>query len=103
MGRRNVRSINVGKFNTVKDEINQLYVGILGISELKWPEIGYFQSKDHPVYHLEHEKQRRNNVAFISRKNITKTVLTTEATQIGILQILQKSKRPDAEAGFKKG
>lgn len=57
MGMQNIRSINVGKLNTVNDEINQLHIGTLDISELKWAKIGYFQSKGHPIDHLGHEKQ----------------------------------------------
>lgn len=41
---------NIKSMNTVKDEMKQLQIYILGISELKWTGIEHFQSDDHTVY-----------------------------------------------------
>ena len=50
-------------------------VDILGISELKWTEMGEFNSDDHYVYYCEQESDRRNGVAIMVNKRIQKAVL----------------------------
>ena len=40
MGIWNVRSMNQGKLDVVKQEMARLNIDILGISELKWTRIG---------------------------------------------------------------
>ena len=47
LGTWNVRSMNQGKFEVVKQEIARVNVNILGISELKWTGMGEFNSDDH--------------------------------------------------------
>ena len=48
IGTWNVRSVNQGKLEVVKQEIAR--VNILGISELKWTGMGEFNSYDHYIY-----------------------------------------------------
>ena len=43
----NVRSMNQGKLEVVKQEMARVNVDILGISELKWIGMGEFNSDDH--------------------------------------------------------
>ena len=43
----NVRSMNQGKLEVVKQRVN---VDILGISELKWTGMGELNSDDHYIY-----------------------------------------------------
>ena len=43
-------------------------VDILGISELKWTEMGKFNSDDHYIYYSGQEFLRRNVVAVIVKK-----------------------------------
>ena len=43
----NVRPMNQGKSDMVKQEMARVNIHILGISELKWMEIGEFNSIDH--------------------------------------------------------
>ena len=50
-GTWNVRSINQGKFEVVKQEMTRVNIDILGISELKWTESGKFNSDDHYIYY----------------------------------------------------
>ena len=50
-GTWNVRSINQGKFEVVKQEMARVNIDILGISELKWTESGKFNSDDHYIYY----------------------------------------------------
>ena len=51
IGTWNVRSMNQGKLEVVKQEIARMNVNILGIRELKWPEMGEFNSGDHDIYY----------------------------------------------------
>ena len=44
-------------------------VDILGISELKWTEMGEFNSDDHYIYYCGQESLRRNGVALIVNKS----------------------------------
>ena len=47
IGTWNVRSMNQGKLEVVKQETAIVNVNILGISELKWTGMGEFNSDDH--------------------------------------------------------
>ena len=55
IGTWNVRSMNQGKLEVVKQEMARVNVNILGISELKWTEIGEFNSDDHYIYYCGQE------------------------------------------------
>ena len=43
----NVRSMNQGNLEVVKQEMATVNINILGISELKWTRAGEFNSDDH--------------------------------------------------------
>ena len=45
----NVRSMNQGKLEVVKQEMARAYIDILRISELKWTGTGEFNSDDHYI------------------------------------------------------
>ena len=49
-GTWNVRSMNQGKLEVVKQEMARVIINILGISELKWTGMGEFNSDDHYIY-----------------------------------------------------
>ena len=51
-GTWNVRSMNQGKLEVVKQEMARVNVDILGISELKWTGMGEFNSDDYFVVGL---------------------------------------------------
>src|SRR5574337_1529483 len=51
IGTWNVRSMNQGKLEVVKQEMARVNVDILGISELKWTGLGEFNSDDHYIYY----------------------------------------------------
>ena len=57
--------MNQGKFEVVKQEMARVNTDILGISELKWTEMGDFKSDDHYIYYCGQESLRRNEVAII--------------------------------------
>ena len=50
IGTWNVRSVNQGKLEVVKQEMARVNADILGISELKWTAMGEFNSDDHYFY-----------------------------------------------------
>ena len=47
----NVRSMNQGKLEVVKQEMARVNIDILGVSELKWMGMGEFNSDDHYIYY----------------------------------------------------
>ena len=49
IGTRNVRSMNQGKLEVVKQEMARVNISILGISEIKWTGMGEFNSNDHYI------------------------------------------------------
>ena len=49
-GTWNVRSMIQGKLEVVKQEMASVNVDILGISKLKWTEMGELNSDDHYIY-----------------------------------------------------
>ena len=75
IGTWNVRSINQGKLEVVKQEIARVNINILGISELKWTGMGEFNSDDHYIYYCGQESLRRNGVAIMVNKRVQNAVL----------------------------
>ena len=65
IGTWNVRSMNQGKLEMVKQEMARLNIGILGISELKWTGMVECNSDDHYIYYCVQESLRRNGVVII--------------------------------------
>ena len=51
----NVRSMNQGKSEVIKQEMARVNVNILGISELKWTEMDEFNSDVHYIYYCGQE------------------------------------------------
>ena len=74
-GTWNVRSMNQGKLEVVKQEMARVKVDILGISELKWTGMGEFNSDDHYIYYFGQESLRRNRVAIMVNKRVRNAVL----------------------------
>ena len=70
IGTWNVRSMNQGKLEVVKQEMARVNINILGISELKWAGTGEFNSDDHYMYHYVQESLRRNGVTLIVNKRV---------------------------------
>ena len=75
IGTWNLRSMNQGKLEVVKEEMARVNVDILGISELKWTGMGEFNSDDHYIYYCGQEALRRNGVAIIVNKRVQNAVL----------------------------
>ena len=61
MGTWNVRSMNQGKQEVVKQEMARVNIDILGISELKCTGMGEFNSDDHYICYCGQESLRRSS------------------------------------------
>ena len=70
IGTWNVRSMNQGKLEVVKQEMARVNVYILGISKLKWTGMGEFNSDGNYIYYYEQESLRRNGVGIMVTKRI---------------------------------
>ena len=62
--------MNQGRLKVVKWEMAGVNINILGISELKWTEMGEFNSYDHYIYYCGQESLRRNGIALIVNKRV---------------------------------
>ena len=63
IGTWNVRSMNQGKLEVVKQEMARVNIDILGISKLRWTGMCEFNSDDHYIYYCGQESLRRNGVS----------------------------------------
>ena len=70
IGTWNVRSMNQGKLEVVKQEMARVNIDILGIRELRWTGMDEFNSDDHYIYYCGQESLRRNEVAIIVNKRV---------------------------------
>ena len=75
IGTWNVRSMNQGKLEVVKQEMARVNINILRISELKWTGMGEFNSDDHYIYYCGQKSLRRNGVAIMVNKRVWNAVL----------------------------
>ena len=55
LGTWNVRSMNQGKLEVVKQEMARVNVDSLGTSELRWTGMGVFNSDEHYIYYCGQE------------------------------------------------
>ena len=62
--------MNQGKLEVVKQEMARVNIDILEISELRWTEMGEFNSENHYIYYCGQESLRRNGVAIIVNKRV---------------------------------
>ena len=70
IGTWNVRSVNQGKLEVIKQEKARVNINILGFSEVKWTGMGEFNSHDHFIYYCMQESLKRNGVALIVNKRV---------------------------------
>ena len=64
----NGRSMNQSKLEVVKQEMGRVNIKILGDSELKWIEMGEFNSDDYCTYYCGQESLRKNGVGIMVNK-----------------------------------
>ena len=62
--------MNQGKLEVVKQEMARVNIDVLGISELKWTQMGEFKSGDHYIYYCGQESLRSNGVAIMVNKRV---------------------------------
>ena len=67
--------MNQGKLEVIKQETAKVNVDLLGISKLKWTEMGEFNSDDHYIYYCGQKSLRRNRVGIIANKRVQNAVL----------------------------
>ena len=70
IGTWNVRSMDQGKLEVIKQEMARVNIDILGISKLRWTGMGELNSDDHYIYYCGQESPRRNGVAIIVNKSV---------------------------------
>ena len=76
IGTWNVRSMNQGKLEVVKQEMARVNVDILGISKLRSTGMGEFNSDDHYIYYYVQESLRKKKrVAIIVNNRVQNAVL----------------------------
>ena len=92
IGTWNVRSMNQGKLEVVKQEMARVNVDILGMSELKWTGMGEFNSDDHYIYYCGQESLRRNGVAIMVNKRVRNAVLGCNLKNDGMISVHFKGK-----------
>ena len=68
IGTWNIRSMNQGKLEVVKQEMAKVNIDILGICKLKWTGMGEFHSDDH--YICGQESLRRNGAATTVKEEL---------------------------------
>ena len=71
----NVKSINQGKLEAIKQQITRVNTNILGISELKWTGMGELNLDDHYICYCGQESLRRNRVAIMVNKRVRNAFL----------------------------
>ena len=74
IGTWDIKSMDQGKLDVVKQEIEWVTINILGISELKWAVRGEYNSGGHYIYYCGQEFLRRNGVALKVNKRVWNAV-----------------------------
>ena len=74
-GTWNVKSVNQGKLEVVKQEMARVKVDNIAISEIKWTGMDKFNSDEHYIYYCGQESLTRNGVAIIVNKRVQNAVL----------------------------
>ena len=64
--------MNQGKLDMVKQNMVKVNINNVGISELKWTEMGEFNSDDYYILYCGQESYRRNRVASQSKTKKSK-------------------------------
>ena len=76
IGTWNVRSMNQGKLEVVKQEMARVNVDVLGINELKWTGMGEFNSGDHYIYYCRHSISTRYTILLYLLESLRRNGVT---------------------------
>ena len=87
IGTWNVRSMNQGKLEVVKQEMVRVNINILGICKLKWTGMGEFNSVDHYIYYFRQESLRRNEVTIMVNRRVQNAILGCNLKKDRIISI----------------
>ena len=74
IGTWDVRSVSKGKLEVVEQEMARMNINILAINQLRWTEMGEFDSDDHYISYCGQESLRRNGAAIIINKRVWNAV-----------------------------
>ena len=74
-GTWNVQSMNQGKLDVVKQEVERVNINSFGINYLIRNGMGEFNTDDHYIYYCRQESLRRNGVALRVNKRVRNAVL----------------------------
>ena len=75
IGTWNVRSMNQGKLEVVKQEMARVNAHILGISKLRWTGMDEFNSDDDYIYYCGQKSLSRNWVVIIANRGAQNAAL----------------------------
>ena len=75
IGTWNIKSMNQGKLEVVKQEMARVNINTVGISKLKWTGMSKFNSDDHYISYCGQESLKRNGVAIMVNKRVQNAVL----------------------------
>jgi len=90
IGPWNVRSMNQGKLEVVKQEMVRVNTEVR-ITKLKWTGMGEFNSDDRYIYYCGQESLRRNGVAIIVNKRVQNAVLGCSLKKDRMISVLSKA------------
>ena len=93
IGTWNIRSMNQGKLEVVKQEMARVNTDILGISELKWTGMVEFNSDAHYIYYCGQESLRRNGVALKVNKRVQNAILGCNLKNDRMISVQFKGKQ----------
>ena len=79
--------MNQGKLEVVKQAMARVNVDILGISQLKWTEMGEFKSDDYYIYYCGQESFRKNGLALIVKKRVWNAVLGCNLKNVRMISV----------------
>ena len=71
--------------------MQRVNIDILGISELKWMEMGKFNSDVHYIYHCGQEFLRRNEAVFIVNKRVQNAVFGCNLKNDRMISVVSKA------------
>ena len=75
IGTWNVRFMNQGKLEVVKQEMTRVNIDILGISELQLTGMGEFNSEDHRIYYCGQKSLKKNGVDILVNRRVPNALL----------------------------
>ena len=92
IGTWNVRSMNQGKLEVIKQVMARLNINNLGIGELKWTVTGEVSSDDHYIYYPGQKSLRKSGIALIVNKRVQNATLGCNLSNDRMISVRFQSK-----------